>query len=65
MTCAKCGTTETKQELTPNIIHFAKLLCANGHFLKWLPYPTIEQAHNKHVKLKKTDRFCQYCQRGQ
>jgi hypothetical protein len=64
MACAKCGVTETKTELTPDIIHYAKLCCTNGHFLKWLKYPTPELAHEKHVRLKKVDRFCRYCNKN-
>jgi 5-methylcytosine-specific restriction endonuclease McrA len=67
--CTKCGCEERKEELTPNLVHYGKLVCAGcGKMLTWIPKPDVEKSrrpanHNSLVK-KYSRGFCELCLRG-
>jgi len=40
MACKYCGSVETKEILTPELMHYAKLVCADcDRWIKWIPNP--------------------------
>lgn len=63
--CSTCGSTKRRIELTPDLLHYGKEVCGNGHHLRWVPTPGKEKAHrpaaHKDLVRKYSLGYCEIC----
>ena len=49
--CSKCGSDEFKLIMTPELVHFAKLVCLKcGAYWRWIPDPGTASGGKQYLK---------------